>query len=172
MVLLIANYASAEALGAFDASMAWSAPIVTFLMLQLRGAYVADTRHDFSFGTYEALRSVCMAIAAVVLAVLVVWHGFHQPVLAFTLMLAAVAAGKIVGALGEVRWGVFQQRERLELMGWSQVLRGVAMLAPFAVILPIVGARGGGRVGIHRGRGRGLGGRRVCCRMGTGRGLL
>ena len=136
-VVLVAKFASAEILGAFSASLAWSAPIVTFLMLQLRGAYVADTDRDFTFGTYYALRVVCMLIAAGVLLVVLAWRAASEPIWLFSLMFAAVCAGKLVWGLGEIHWGVFQERERLDLLAWTHVLRGLVMLVPFAILLPL-----------------------------------
>ncbi|MBN2448107.1 MAG: hypothetical protein JXO22_15360 [Phycisphaerae bacterium] len=135
--ILIAKYGSARILGTFSASLAWSAPVVTFMMLQLRGAYVADPMRDFTFGVYHRLRQVGMLASAAVLLGLLVWRATSDPALIFTLMFAAVCLGKIVWGLGEIHWGVFQERERLDLLAWTHVLRGLAMLIPFAILLPL-----------------------------------
>lgn len=142
IIVLIAKFADAATVGAFSAAMKWSAPIVTFLMLQLRGAYVADTRGEFTFGTYTTLRAWAMFAAGVVLLLLIFWRfatGTPAPDL---LILAGVGAGKITWALGEVHWGVFQKGERLDLMARSFFLRGLIMLVPFAVLLPLAPAAG------------------------------
>jgi O-antigen/teichoic acid export membrane protein len=136
LVVLIVKCTAAEVLGTFDAAMARSGPIITFCMLQLRGAYVADTRRSFSFGTYQALRALGMAVAAGALLVWVLARAGHEPA-AFTVIFAGVCAGKVIWSLAEVYWGVFQQQDRMDRMALSIALRGVAMLLPFAVVLPV-----------------------------------
>ncbi len=142
VVLLLARYASPAVLGAFDAAMAWTAPIVTFLMLQLRGAYVADAERAVPFRAYFTLRWLAMLLALVAIVGLCGWHvlsgdapGDGIALATLSLMLLGVGVAKILSALGEVCWGVFQRFERLDLFAWSQALRGVAMAAPFAVLL-------------------------------------
>jgi O-antigen/teichoic acid export membrane protein len=42
-----------------------------------------------------------------------------------------------------VYWGVYQRRERLDLLAWSNALRGLTMLAPFLILLPLFASQGG-----------------------------
>lgn len=137
--VLIARTGSVELVGAFSAAMAWSAPIINFSMLQLRAAYVADAKGEFSFGTYVALRRLGMAFAVVGFIALLIWRGGRDPDAArFLPLLAAVCFSKLTWAIGEVYWGVYQRSERLDLMAAANAARGLLMLAPFVIAMPLL----------------------------------
>jgi O-antigen/teichoic acid export membrane protein len=72
----------------------------------------------------------------------VLWHTRADASLSLIWMMLAICAGKIVFMLAEICWGVYQRRERLGLMAWSNALRGVTMLLPFVLLfrwLPALG---------------------------------
>jgi O-antigen/teichoic acid export membrane protein len=75
-----------------------------------------------------------MGLAGIVLLVVVLWHTRADASLPLIWMMLAICAGKIVFTLAEICWGVYQRREHLGLLAWSNALRGVAMLLPFAVL--------------------------------------
>jgi len=137
VVALMAKFANVEILGQFTYAMALSGPVVLFLAFQARTAYVADAAGEFSFGTYQVLRLIGMGIAAVVLLGIIGWRFTIERNFAFTVILIGVCAGRIVQTAGEVIWGVYQKRERMDLMMWSHALRGAAMVLPFAALLPV-----------------------------------
>lgn len=118
--------------------MAIATPLVLLLGLELRGALVADAGGQFTPGTYLALRRWTMLGAAVVLALIVAWHATRAGArLSFLLILAGVFAGKVLWTVAEVGWGLYQRRERLDLLARSLGLRGLALVVPFAVLLPL-----------------------------------
>ena len=146
VIVLLAKFAGAEIQGTYTyASIALAAPVVLFCGLELRAAFVADAGGEFTFGAYRALRSIGMGVATVVLAGVALWTTRHEPSPARTWLILAVCGGRVVFGLAEVNWGVFQRRERLDLMAWSNGLRGVALLVPFAVLFLW---RGRGGVGV------------------------
>ena len=136
---IVAKFATPEVPGTLAyASGAWAAPVVLFFGLQLRPALVADTRGEFAFGVYRALRRVTMGLAALALLaiVLAITRGESDPYIAWFML--AVCAGQVVLHAPEVYWGVYQRRERLDLLAWSNALRGLAMLAPFVVFFVLL----------------------------------
>lgn len=136
VVALLAKFASAEIQGAFTyANQALAAPIVLFCGLELRAAFVADAGGEFTFGAYRALRSLGMATAAVVLVIVSVWMAFSDQTHTYVwLLVLCVCLGRVAFGQAEIYWGVYQRRERLDLLAWSNALRGVALLAPFAIV--------------------------------------
>lgn len=142
VVVILAKFATAEVQGTFVyASVALAAPVVLFCGLELRAAFVADAGGEFGFGIYRALRNLGMLAAGVVLLVVVLTITRHERSFALTAVMLAVCAGRIAFHLAEVYWGVYQRRERLDLLAWSNSLRGLAMLLPFVVlfVLPRLG---------------------------------
>jgi O-antigen/teichoic acid export membrane protein len=143
VVILLAQFGTVGLVGAFGAAMAWSAPVINFSMLQLRSVYVADTRGDFSFGAYVTLRRLGMGFALLGMVVVLLWRASRDPeAWWFIPLLAAVSFSKITWGLGEIYWGVYQRQERLDLMAAANGWRGLIMLAPFAVVMPVLAWRG------------------------------
>lgn len=137
VVVLLAKFASAEIQGQYFLALAIATPVVMFFGLELRAAFVSDAGNVHTFGTYDRLCRLMMWPAGVILAGVVVWRtlgaedGWGPP-----LMLAGLFAGRVAWALSEVGWGTYQRRERLDLLAASVALRGVALLLPFAVLVP------------------------------------
>ncbi len=138
VIVLLARCTPPEVLGQVEFSLAVSAPLIVLLSFELRGALVADAAEEFTFGTYRALRRLTTAVASAVLLALTLWQLAVAPHWWFGLLLAGMAGGKLVLALVEVNWGLFQKRERLDLMAASAALRGAVLLLPFVVLVPLV----------------------------------
>jgi O-antigen/teichoic acid export membrane protein len=140
VVVLLAKFTTAEIQGTYTyVSIALAAPVVLFCGLELRVAFIADARDEFPFGVYRALRTLGMAVAGVMLLIIVLWSARSEANGALIWMMLATCAGRIVLHLAEIYWGVYQRRERLDLTAWSNTLRGLGMLAPFAILLPLFG---------------------------------
>jgi O-antigen/teichoic acid export membrane protein len=137
IVVLIAKFASAETLGVFDYSLAVSAPVVTFLMLQLRAAYVADVQRAFPLGAYYTLRRIGMLTAGLLLAGFAIYWLIQGQSTAAVVIFAAVCYGKLIWSTAEIFWGEFQRRERLDRFAVAMTIRGIVMVLPFAVMLPL-----------------------------------
>lgn len=143
VVILLAQFGTVGLVGAFGAAMAWSAPLINFAMLQLRSVYVADSRGEFSFGTYLTLRRLGMGFGLLGVVVLLIWRASRDPAAWwFVPLLAAVSFSKITWGLGEIYWGVYQRQERLDLMAAANGWRGLIMLAPFVLVMPVLAWNG------------------------------
>jgi len=136
VIVLLAKFAPPDVLGQVEFSLAIATPIVLFCSLELRGALVADAANEFTFGTYRRLRSLTMTMAGVVLMGVAVWQAPRQPGLAYSIILVGMFASRIILSLAEIDWGIFQKRERLDLMAFSAGVRGLAMVAAFGALLP------------------------------------
>ncbi|TWT40559.1 hypothetical protein RAS1_42720 [Phycisphaerae bacterium RAS1] len=133
---LLAKFASARAVGDYAYGLAVSSPVVLLFSLELRGAFVADVGGEFPYSVYRRLRNAAAAAAAVCLALVVAWRALRDVDAPAVALLACICAAKIAWQLAELDWGAFQRRERLDLVAAAAALRGLALLAPFAVLLP------------------------------------
>jgi O-antigen/teichoic acid export membrane protein len=136
-IVLLAKFAPPEVLGQFQFSLAIAAPVLAFCSLELRGALVADAAGEFTFGAYRALRDLMITLAGAALLAVAAWQFIVERNLAYTLILIGMSGGKLVLSQAEVGWGLFQKRERLDLMARSAALRGVAMTAAFGLFVPL-----------------------------------
>ena len=143
VLALLAKLATTEIQGIYTyTTIALAGPVILFCALELRSAFVSDAGGEFTFGTYKVLRTLGMSLAGIVLLMIVLWHTRADASLPLIWMMLAICAGKIVFSLAEIYWGVYQRRERLGLMAWSNALRGVTMLIPFVLLfrwLPALG---------------------------------
>src|SRR5262249_19765349 len=77
-------------------------------------------------------------VATAIFLVVAVWQSReHLDRADFFFVLAGAGALKIAYQSGEVYWGVYQRREQLHLLGRSNAVRGFAMLATFALLVPL-----------------------------------
>lgn len=144
VLVLLAKLTRREVVGSYSyANIALAAPIVLFFGLELRVAFVADAGGEFAFGVYRKLRAIGMGVSAVVLAAAVLWVTRSAESIALIWLMLAVCADRIALHLAEVDFGLYQRRERLDLLAWSNGLRGLTMLACFAVPLLWVRAADG-----------------------------
>ncbi len=133
---ILANFASAQAVGSFYfAAIALSAPIVMFCGLELRAAFMADVQQVYPFGAYRALRQVGMGLAGLVLLAVIGFQALREP-WELALLMALVCGGRVVFQLAEVEWGLMQRHERFDLIARSNAIRGLMMIAPFALLVP------------------------------------
>ena len=136
MIVLLAKLTPAEVLGQVQYSLAVATPIILFFSLELRGALLADAAGEFSFATYQRLRYLTGGIAGTILLAFAIWEYAHERNLAYALIFVGMTGAKLVLSFAEVIWGLFQKRERLDLMAASAALRGAALLVAFLALVP------------------------------------
>lgn len=120
LLMVLAKLGSPDLLGRFAMGLALASPIILLTNLQLRPLQVVDARRAHAFGEFLALRltTVLLALPAIT--------GFglllRQPADLLPVILA-VGTWKASDSVGEIAQGLFQQRERMDLVAWSQILR-------------------------------------------------
>jgi len=142
VVAILAKWTTPQIVGTYHfAAAVLAAPVTLLFGLELRAAFVADVRGEFAFGPYRALRQAGMLAAAPVLLGLVVASTADAPNPGLLWMMLAVCAARMAFQVAEVEWGAYQRHERLDRWCLSNVLRSVALLTPFAVVVPLVASR-------------------------------
>ncbi len=141
--VLIAKFASAEIQGQVFLAIAMATPIATFFSLELRGVLVSDANNHFSYGSYQTLRHRMLWVGAVAMGLATLYALRFDTRLPYVLIFIGICAHKLTWFVAEITWGVFQRRERLDLMAWATSSRGLIMLVPLAVALPLIHAVGG-----------------------------
>jgi len=148
VLVLLAKLASPSIQGQYVLGLALATPVVLFFGLELRSAFVSDAGRQFPLGAYLTLRRLTLLLAAGILLGLLAWQAASgDSPASYLLILAGVFAARIFWAWAEIGWGVYQRRERLDLLGVSVGLRGLALLLPFAVLVPLYAwLRASGRI--------------------------
>lgn len=137
VVVLITKFASAEVLGQYVWGLTIATVWATFCSLQLRAAYISDTRNEFTFGCYSAVRVIGILAAGVILGGLILWRCLTEyTALSVLAIFVGACLGKLAITSSEVYWAAFQRRERLDLVAKSTMLRGLVMLGAFGLFVP------------------------------------
>lgn len=133
MLITLAKVGSSEMVGQFALGLAVVAPIVAFSMLSLRAVQATDARREYSFADYFGLRLLCSALAmAAIIAVAPFVAGSRET--AWVILCVGLAA--IPESISDVLYGLLQQRERMNRIAVSMMLKGPLMLAAmFGIML-------------------------------------
>ncbi len=126
MLTVLAKLGSPEMVGRFSLGLALTAPIIMFSMLQLRGVQATDARREYEFGHYLALRLSTSAFALLAIGVVTFLSGYRGE-MAFVIIVVGV--GKVVESVSDAYYGLMQQRERMDRIAMSLVIKGPLLLA-------------------------------------------
>ncbi len=132
ILVAIARICDAEGVGIYAFGMAVSAPILMFLNLQLRLVFATDTERSLGFTTYFSLRACTSCFSLILIAI---WLAITRPPAFEVTVFAAIALGKAIESISELLVGVWQREELMHLTARSLILRGLATLIPFSLIL-------------------------------------
>jgi len=130
-VLVLAKLATTDILGRYALGLAVSAPIMMLTDLQLRTVQATDARRDFAFATYLRLRlvGILLGLSGVSVVALTIYPDSGAAVI-----IAAVALVKAAESLADVFYGLFQQRERMDRVARSLIVKGILSTAAFAAM--------------------------------------
>ncbi len=133
MLMAIAKLGSAEQVGIYAIGLAAVGPVIALFNLDLRTIQATDAAKGFPFGIYLALR-LAMTAAAFAVIVGLAQTSLYRTGDASVIIAAGIAAA--VEALSDVIFGFFQQRERLDRIAISMILK--APLGTGAMILALL----------------------------------
>ncbi|ULH13893.1 lipopolysaccharide biosynthesis protein (plasmid) [Deinococcus sp. KNUC1210] len=122
MVAVLAHLGTPSTVGSYALGLALTSPLFLMLGLQLRSVQATDARNDTPFGQYVSLRVLCMIAALVLTGVLALLYPQAWAVIGW------LGLAKALEGLSDVCYGRMQQRERLDVVARSTMLRGVLSL--------------------------------------------
>jgi O-antigen/teichoic acid export membrane protein len=137
ILAVMARLGSSELVGRFALGLAISAPVFMFAHLNLRTVQATDTRSEYAFGHYLALRLIAAMAALFGILGFAAVSGYRRET---ALTVACVALAKTVEAVSDVFYGRLQQRERMDRIALSAMIRGPLSLAAVTVAVWATGS--------------------------------
>jgi O-antigen/teichoic acid export membrane protein len=131
VLVAIAKTGDVVAVGHFALALAVTAPVFIAASMQLRSVQSTDVKQQYPFSEFLGQRICAVAVALLVVALLA-----RQYEIAVWTPIVLMGAVKGVECISDIVCGVFQSRERMDLVTRSMLLRGSASLAAVAVCLP------------------------------------
>ena len=126
---VLAKLGSPETVGQFALGLAITAPVIMFSNMQLRGIQATDAKGQFMFGHYLALRmATALASLGVIVGIMTLGDYDWQT----GLVILAIGSAKAVESMSDIFYGLFQQRERMDLVACSMLIKGPLALIALA----------------------------------------
>ncbi|MGH9862830.1 MAG: lipopolysaccharide biosynthesis protein [Candidatus Acidiferrales bacterium] len=132
MLVAIAKLGTAEMVGQFALGLAVSAPVYMLTNLNLRAAQATDSRHEYRFGHYLAVRLAGTLVALTVIAAIV---GFSRYRRETALVIAAVTLAKASESVSDLLYGLWETRERFSSEAVALIGRGLGAVIALGVAL-------------------------------------
>ena len=130
MLSIISKLGSPDMVGKFALGLAIAGPIIIFADLSLRSVQVVDVRQEHRFGDYVGLRLISTVLAFLGI-VGVALSGDYSAETLWIIILLGIAKG--FEAISDVVYGLLQQRERMDWIAQSMVIKGLLSLAMFSI---------------------------------------
>ncbi|MBM7599930.1 O-antigen/teichoic acid export membrane protein [Virgibacillus halotolerans] len=122
IITIIAKFGSAEDLGIYSLGLALTAPIVLFFSFQLRTILATDSKDEFTFSQYYGGRILHLTLSYVVIIPIAIIYSNDSVTRSIILLMGLV---KYVESLSDICMGYFQKQSRIDLIGKSQLYRGI-----------------------------------------------
>jgi O-antigen/teichoic acid export membrane protein len=136
IIMLLAKLGSPELVGEFGLALAITAPVLIGASLSLRNVQATDTAGEYTFGHYLSLRVFTTALALLIVAGVVACSGW-PPRLAATIFLVGLAKG--VESISDIFFGYFQQREQMDRIARSMIVKAILSLGAVALAICFTG---------------------------------
>jgi O-antigen/teichoic acid export membrane protein len=145
MLTVLAKLGSPEMVGQFALGLAVTAPVIMLFNFQLRAVQATDAKREFLFSDYLVLRIVTTILALTVIAGTLLLTGYKG---ATALVILGFAAAKSFESISDVYYGLMQQRERMDRIACSMIIKGPLSLIALGVGVYLTGEVFWGVVGI------------------------
>jgi len=132
MLVVLAKLGTPEMVGQFALALAVTAPVMLLSNLQLRAIQATDTKGEYQFADYLALRLITTVLALLVI-VGVTLAGGYQGETAFVVI--AIAIAKAIESISDIFYGFLQQQERMDRIAMSMMGKGVLSIAVLSTVV-------------------------------------
>ncbi len=145
ILTVLAKIGTPQMVGRFALGLAVTAPVIMLMKLQLREVQATDAKFRYRFGDYLTLRLVGMTLALVIIVVIVFVAGYRRET---ALVILAVGLAKAFESVSDVFYGLFIQREHMDRMAKSMIIRGSLSLVALSMGVYFTGSLVWGVVGL------------------------
>lgn len=137
ILVVLAKLGSPRMVGEFALGLAVTAPIVLFANLGLRAFQATDAERRYDFSDYLGLRILTTVLAFATVLVVVLVSGYGGEV---ALVIILVGLAKCFEAISDIYYGLLQQRERMDRISKSMMMRGLLSLAALGAAMYFTGS--------------------------------
>lgn len=118
---MLTKFGSSAMVGQFIFGLTITAPLFALANLDLKNIQATDSRGEYIFSEYLSLEMITVLCALGIVAGIVLFSGYTREI---SLIILAVGVSKAIECISGVFFGLFQQRERMDRVGRSLMLKG------------------------------------------------
>lgn len=136
-IVVLAHLQNPLVVGQYALGLAVSAPVVILANLALRQVLATDTRREYLFGHYRALRVLTSTLAMLIIGIVLKVGGYDWTTSAIVM---AVGLSKALDAVSDIFWGLDQLFERMDVVGKSLIVRNLLSIVVLALGVAVTGS--------------------------------
>jgi O-antigen/teichoic acid export membrane protein len=131
ILIILAQVGTPRHVGQYALALAVASPVVLFSNLQLRAILASDATRRHHFSEYWRLRMLTAPFACAVVAIIAFCGSFGFDT---AVVIAIAAAAKSIETFSDLCYGACQRNQRLDLVGKSLVMKGIASVLALGVL--------------------------------------
>jgi|SRR5690625_1242085 len=133
ILVLLAKLGNPVMVGLYSIGLALTAPVINFTNLQLRQIQATDTKEaKYKFKDYFGLRILTGVVMLLITLLIVVINDYN---LEKSIIILLVGLTKVIDSYSDVVYGQLQQRERMDYVGKSRMIKGISTSIVMGVAL-------------------------------------
>jgi O-antigen/teichoic acid export membrane protein len=132
ILICIVRLCDVETVGIYAYILALVSPFYLMFSMQLRGILATDSKEQFELGHYLLLRistSLIILLIIVSMSILRIFSG------EISILLIIITCSKGIESVSDLLFGLFQQKERMDYVGKSILMKGVSSFLALATVL-------------------------------------
>ena len=145
IIVILAKLGTPEMVGVYFLGLAVTAPVISFSSLSLRTVQITDANNQYLFADYLGLRLITAPLAFLIIAAIIGISGYHYKT---SLVILLIGIAKTIENISDIFHGLFQQRERMDRIAQSLVIKGPLSLVALFLGVHLMGSILWGVVGM------------------------
>lgn len=130
ILIVLARLGNVEMVGHFTLALAICGPLFIFSRLQLRTIQATDTHQRYKVSEYMGLRIITTTFSLIFLAALLFILNYPKEII---LIVFIFGLTKGIESIGDIYYGALQQRERMDRIAVSMMLRGIIAITIISI---------------------------------------
>ncbi|SDI42110.1 oligosaccharide flippase family protein [Natribacillus halophilus] len=137
IIIILAQMGNPVVVGLYSIGLAITTPIINLTNLQLRQIQATDTTAaNYRFNDYFGLRILSGVIMLFITLLIVILSNYD---IEKSIVVLLVGLTKVIDSYSDVTYGQLQQRERMDYIGKSRVIKGICTMIVMGITFYITG---------------------------------
>lgn len=134
LIIVFTRLGSIEMVGMYSLALAVTAPIMMLTNIQLRTVQASSTSSKYKYSDFLSVRIITNTLFIIILLIMLSLSSYNKYTM---IVIMLIGISKFIESFSDVSFGFFQQRERMEYIAKSQILKGLLGLIVVTILILI-----------------------------------